>query len=185
MADLGEISLWIALGLASYAAAGSVLGKLRSIPALVESSRRAVYLVLLAVTLATLSLMESFITNDFQVAYVALHSDLAMPARFTWVAFYAGNEGSLLYIAFALAAVSALAVWRSRPTVRDSMPYTTAILMIVVAFFLAVMGFLANPFDKLPFSPLSVRCFMTVSICFPVEFFPITTIKLTASVIWQ
>ena len=83
MADLGAISLWIALALATYAAAGSVLGKVRGVPALVESSRRAVYLVLLALMVATLSLVASFITNDFQVAYVALHSDLAMPARFT------------------------------------------------------------------------------------------------------
>ena len=153
MSDLGAICLWIALALASYAAVGSVLGKVRGVPALVESSRRAVYLVLLALVVATLSLVASFITNDFEVAYVAGHSDLAMPARFTWVAFYAGNEGSLLYIAFALTAVSALVVWRVRPSLRDTMPYTTAILMVMVAFFLAVMGFLANPFDKLPFVP--------------------------------
>ncbi|MCH8224754.1 MAG: cytochrome c biogenesis protein CcsA, partial [Chloroflexi bacterium] len=153
MSDLGAISLWIALVLAGYAAVGSVVGKVRNVPALVESSRRAVYLVLLALVVATLSLVASFITNDFEVAYVALHSDLAMPARFTWVAFYAGNEGSLLYIAFVLAAVSALVVWRVQPSLRDTMPYTTAILMVIVVFFLAVMGFMANPFDKLPFVP--------------------------------
>ena len=153
ISDLGAISLWIALALAGYAAAGSVVGKVRHVPALVESSRRAVYLVLLALVVATLSLVASFITNDFEVAYVARHSDLAMSARFTWVAFYAGNEGSLLYIAFVLTAVSALVVWRVQPSLRDTMPYTTAILMVIVAFFLAVMGFLANPFDKLPFVP--------------------------------
>ena len=59
-----------------------------------------------------------------------------------------------MYIAFALAAVSALVVWRVKPSLRDTMPYTTAILMFIVAFFLAVMGFLANPFEKLPFVPL-------------------------------
>ena len=56
MSDLGAISLWIALALAGYAAAGSVVGKVRHVPALVESSRRAVYLLLLALVVAMAAL---------------------------------------------------------------------------------------------------------------------------------
>ena len=153
MADLGAVSIWIALALASYSALGSVIGTVRGVPALVLSSQRAVYLVALAVLVATLSLIASFIGRDFEVAYVALHSDLAMPDRFTWVAFYAGNEGSLLYIAFALAVMSALAIWKAPQRLRDTMPYTSAILMTILVFFLAVMGFMANPFDKLQVIP--------------------------------
>ena len=153
MADLGAICLWIALALVSYAALGSVVGKLRGSPALMESSRSAVYLTALVLLVATLSLVASFINRDFEVAYVAQHSDLAMPHKFTWVAFYAGNEGSLLFISFALAAMSAIAVRLAPAKVRDTLPYTTGILMVVLAFFLAVMGFMANPFDKLPFTP--------------------------------
>ena len=97
--------------------------------------------------------MASFINRDFEVAYVARHSDLAMPYKFTWVAFYAGNEGSLLFISFALAAMSAIAIRLAPAKVRDTLPYTTGVLMVVLAFFLAVMGFMANPFDKLPFTP--------------------------------
>ena len=153
MADLGAISLWIALALASYAALGSVLGKARGSPALLESSQSALYLTVLVLFVATLSLIVAFINRDFQVAYVARHSDLAMPDRFTWVAFYAGNEGSLLFIAFALSVMSAVAIWKAPPRVRDTLPYTAAALMVVLVFFLAVMGVMANPFDKLPFTP--------------------------------
>ena len=154
MADLGAISIWIALALASYAAIGSVLGKVRSVPALVDSSRSAIFLTVLVLLVATLSLVASFIDRDFQVAYVAGHSDLAMPDRFTWVAMYAGNEGSLLFIAFVLSVMAALAIWKAPEKVRDTLPYTAAVLMVVLGFFLAVMGFMANPFDKLPFVPL-------------------------------
>ena len=70
-------------------------GKMRGSTVLLESSRSAVYLTVLALLVATLSLVASFVNRDFEVAYVAQHSDLAMPHRFTWVAFYAGNEGSL------------------------------------------------------------------------------------------
>ena len=37
--------------------------------------------------------------------------------------------------------------------VRDALPYTTGVLMLVLTFFLAVMAVMANPFDKLPFVP--------------------------------
>lgn len=153
MADLGAMSIWIALGLASYAALGSVLGKARGSAALMESSQSAAYLTVLALLVATLSLIVAFINRDFELAYVARHSDLAMPDRFTWVAFYAGNEGSLLFIAFALSAMSAVAIWKAPPRVRDTLPYTAAALMVILVFFLAVMGVMANPFDKLPFTP--------------------------------
>jgi cytochrome c-type biogenesis protein CcmF len=154
MADLGAISLWIALALSSYAAIGSVLGKVRRVPALVESAQKAVYLLVLILLVATLSLVASFISHDFEVAYVAAHSNLAMPEMFTWVAFYAGNEGSLLYIAFVLAVMSAIALWLAPARLRDTLPCTAATLMVVQTFFLAVMAFMANPFEKLLVVPL-------------------------------
>ncbi|MCI0782403.1 MAG: heme lyase CcmF/NrfE family subunit [Chloroflexi bacterium] len=153
MADLGAVCLWIALALACYSVVGSVVGKVRGSAELVISSRRAVYLAALALLVATLSLVASFINRDFEVAYVAAHSDLAMPDRFTWVAFYSGNEGSLLYIALVLAATASLAIWRAPQRVQDTLPYTTAVLMVVLAFFVLVMGTLANPFDKLAIIP--------------------------------
>ena len=154
MADLGAISLWIALALSAYATVGSAGGKLRSSPALVESAQSAMYAAGLALLVATLSLVVAFISRDFEIAYVAAHSDLAMPNKFTWVAFYAGNEGSLLYIATILSIMSAIAVWRAPEKFKDALPYTTAVLMLSLTFFVAVMAVMANPFDKLPFVPL-------------------------------
>jgi cytochrome c-type biogenesis protein CcmF len=96
----------------------------------------------------------AFLSSDFEVAYVAAHSNLAMPRVYTWVAFYAGNEGSLLYIAFALSVLSALALLLSPRQVRDTLPYVGAILMLVLSFFLAVMLFMADPFARLAVAPL-------------------------------
>ena len=147
MADLGAISLWIALALAAYSTVGSVAGKLRLSPALVESAQSAMYAAGLALMVATLSLVVAFISRDFEIAYVAAHSDLAMANKFTWVAFYAGNEGSLLYIATILSIMSAIAVWRAPEKFKDALPYTTAILMLTLTFFVAVMAVMDNPFD--------------------------------------
>ena len=154
MSDLGAISLWIALALAAYSTVGSVAGKLRLSPALIESSQSAMYAAGLALLVATFTLVIAFISRDFEIAYVAAHSDLAMADRFTWVAFYAGNEGSLLYISTILAIMSAIAIWRAPEKLKDALPYTTAVLMLTLTFFVAVMAVMANPFDKLPFVPI-------------------------------
>ena len=153
MGDLGSITLLIALALAAYSAVGSVLGRARNIPPLVESARYATYTLVLVLAVSVASLVGAFLSNDFELRYVAEHSSLAMPRVYTWVAFYAGNEGSLLYIAFALSVLSALALVLAPARVRDSLPYTNAVLMVVLTFFLAVMAFMANPFATLDLIP--------------------------------
>ena len=151
MADLGAACLWMALALAVYSCAASVGGQLRGAPALAESARLAAYVLAVVLLVATLSLVQSFIARDFSLAYVAAHSNLAMPNIYTWVAFYAGNEGSLLYIAFALSAMAAVAIRWAPASTRPTLAWTVAILMFIEVFFLAVMAFMANPFQRLPF----------------------------------
>ena len=151
MADLGAACLWMGLALAAYSCFASVGGQLRGSSALVDSGRKASYVLVVVLLVSTLSLVQSFITRDFSLQYVAEHSNLAMPNIYTWVAFYAGNEGSLLYIAFALSVMAALAIWLAPASTRPTLAWTTAILMLIEVFFLAVMGFMANPFAKLPF----------------------------------
>ena len=151
MGDLGAACLWMGLALAAYSCFASVGGQLRGSNALVDSGRKASYVLVVVLLVSTLSLVQSFIARDFSLQYVAEHSNLAMPNIYTWVAFYAGNEGSLLYIAFALSVMAALAIWLAPASARPTLAWTTAILMLIEVFFLAVMGFMANPFAKLPF----------------------------------
>ena len=151
MADLGAACLWMGLALAIYSTLASVLGQVRGSEALRDSGRKASYVLVVVLLVSTLSLVQSFISRDFSLAYVAAHSNLAMPNIYTWVAFYAGNEGSLLYIAFALSAMSAAAIWLAPASTRPTLAWTVATLMLIEVFFLAVMGFMANPFQKLPF----------------------------------
>ena len=153
MADLGSITLLIALALAAYAALASIMGRLTNIPALVDSARNANYAIVLVLAISMVSLVGLFLDNNFQVKYVAEHSNLAMDRIYTWVAFYSGNEGSLLYIAFALSLLSALALLLAPRGSRDSLAYTNGVLMIVLTFFLAVMAFMANPFAELEVAP--------------------------------
>ena len=153
MADLGSIALLCAFALSSYSAVGSLLGAWKGLPPLIESARHAVYLAALSLMVATVGLVAAFLAHDFEVSYVAEHSNLAMPRIYTWVAFYAGNEGSLLFIATVLSVLCSLAVVWSPAKLKDSMPHATAVMMLVLTFFLAVTTIMANPFDRLDFVP--------------------------------
>ena len=153
MADLGSITLMLALALAAYAVVGSLVGQWRRAPELVVSARYATYLTPLMLGVATLALVSAFVNHNFELRYVAGHSNLAMDPWLTWVAFYAGNEGSMLFLALIFAGVAALAVWRASDEVRPALPYTTAVLMLITVFFVAVMMTMANPFVELPVVP--------------------------------
>ena len=118
-----------------------------------QSARYATYLAPVALGCSMAGLVGAFVSNDFRVAYVAEHSNRAMDTQYIWVAFYAGNEGSLLFIAFALSALAALAVFFSPRAMQPSMPHVNAVLMAILVFFVAIMFFLADPFARLDFAP--------------------------------
>ena len=89
MAEIGSISLYVALALAVYAVIGSVVGKLRTSPELLESARYSIYVVPVVLFVATLPLVLAFLRPDFRIEYVAEHSNLVMDEIYTWVAIYA------------------------------------------------------------------------------------------------
>ena len=153
MSELGSLSLYIALALALYSAGGSLAGKYWDSEELVDSSRRAAYMTLVALLVATIALVVAFVTKDFSIEYVFSNSSQAMATVYTWVAFYAGNEGSLLFIALMLSVMTALALMFSPRSVLVLRPYATSVLMLLQVFFIAVIIFLASPFTKLPFVP--------------------------------
>ncbi|MEE9199266.1 MAG: cytochrome c-type biogenesis CcmF C-terminal domain-containing protein [Dehalococcoidia bacterium] len=147
MSELGTLSLVFALILAVYSVVGSVIGVRKGLPELGTSARYATYLTPLPVLIAILSLVGAFLSRDFQVEYVAENSNLAMSRTYAWVAFYAGNDGSILFLAAALSIMAAIAIALAPRLSRASLSYTNAVLMAVLAFFLFVLVFLANPFD--------------------------------------
>ena len=149
MAELGTLSLFFALILAVFACVGSVVGVRRRLPELVTSARYSAYLTPLPVLISVLALVGAFVGRDFDVKYVAEHSNAAMARAYAWVAFYAGNEGSILFLAAALAIAVAVALALAPRLHQASLAYTCAVATGVLSFFLIVLTFLANPFETL------------------------------------
>ena len=153
MVEAGQIALPIALLTALYAAVASFAAAWRRIPELSVSGRYAFYAVPLLLVVSSAALVYAFVTSDFSVRYVAENSNLAMPRAYTWVAFYAGNAGSLLFLAGVFSAIATVAVLSIRRRLPYTAPYATAIMALVLAFFLAIIVFFANPLERLSLGP--------------------------------
>ena len=153
IADAGYAALPIALLAAGYAIVGSFVGIRLRFPELVVSARYALYTIPILLLFSTASLTYAFVTSDFSVRYVAENSNLAMPKVYTWVAFYAGNAGSLLWLALVLSLLTAVAVKMIRGRLPYTTPYAAGIMAMILAFFLGIIVFLANPLERLPITP--------------------------------
>ena len=155
--DAGYAALPIALVVSGYAVLASFLGALQRVPALVLSGRYGFYTIPALLAVSTAALVYAFVNHDFSVRYVAENSNMAMPAAYTWVAFYAGNAGSLLFIAivFSLLAVGAVASMTRR--LPYTSPYATSLMAVFLTFLLGVIVFLANPLERLDFVPMDGR----------------------------
>jgi len=150
---IGQISLIIAFIVTFYSSlAGFFSGRIKN-NSLFDSGRLAFYSVIPLLFISTASLIYSFVVNDFSVKYVAENSNLAMPSAYSWVAFYSGNAGSLLYIAMAFSVMGAISLKVISYKPFDSSKYFLGIISLTLLFFLFVIVFLANPLEKLDFVP--------------------------------
>jgi cytochrome c-type biogenesis protein CcmF len=153
MVEAGQAALVIAFVVALYVPIASFVGSWQKAPELTASGRYGFYTVPVLLLIATAVLIYSFVIRDFSVKYVFENSNLAMPQIYTWVAFYAGNAGSLLFLAVVLAIASVIAVLTIRKRLPYTAPFATGIMALIIAFFLGIIVFMANPLTVLDFVP--------------------------------
>src|SRR5450432_4098707 len=128
MENLGSLAILLAFAVALYATFASVIGRIKNKPFLVVSGERAVYSVWVMMALASGILVYSLMTGDFRFAYVAEHSNRAMPTLYKFAAWWGGQEGSLLFWSFLLSSYAAVAVMTTRKNHRNLLPWVIAIL---------------------------------------------------------
>jgi cytochrome c-type biogenesis protein CcmF len=150
---IGELSLWVALLMATWAATVSFAGGALKRRDLTVSGERAMYATLVMIILASLGLWTALFTHDFSIKYVASFSSANLPKVYTFTAFWAGQAGSLLFWALILAIYSSIAIFNNRARNRELMPYVSGTLAVVLIFFLATLCLGANPFERLDWIP--------------------------------
>jgi len=119
----------------------------RGHPRLLKSARLGAYATAAIVFFAVILLLYAFISHDFRIRYVARYSDRTMSDWYLTAALWGGQDGSLLWWCFLLAAYTAGCVAWLKGRYRQLQPYIIATLMVVISFFAVLMLFAANPFE--------------------------------------
>jgi cytochrome c-type biogenesis protein CcmF len=154
---VGELSLWVALLMAAWSGVTSFAGGALGRDDLVASGRRGLYATTAMVVLASIGLWTALLTHDFSLKYVASNTSANMPKVYVFAAFWGGQAGSLLFWSLILACYSALAIRTASTKARDLAPWATGTLAMILVFFIAVVCFKANPYDRLSFVPADGR----------------------------
>ncbi|HET7790429.1 MAG TPA: heme lyase CcmF/NrfE family subunit [Gemmatimonadales bacterium] len=154
MTVLGNLALWVAFLLGLWGIFAGFTGGARGRTDLQRSARHALFAMCGALLLAVFSLEWALFHHDFNVEYVAAYTSRNLPTFYTWSALYAGQKGSLLFWATVLSVFGSLAMVMTAPRHRVYLPYVGAVVSTVAVFFLSVILFGANPFDRLPYTPL-------------------------------
>jgi len=152
MIETGYIAFLIALLIAIFSAAASVIGARIGSGRLVSSARSSSLAVFGLYTFALVILLYAFASKDFSVKIVAEHASRDLPAVYTLSALYANKAGSLFFWGWLVSLFTAVMAFSKRDSHQPGMPYTLAILAIIEIFFIALVTFGANVFEKSPYS---------------------------------
>src|SRR5204862_5163738 len=155
MTVLGNLALWLALLVGVWGALAGFVGGRPGRPDLAHSARRAVFAMCGALLVAVFALEWALFQHDFNVEYVAAYTSRNLPIFYTWSALYAGQKGSLLFWATVLSVFGSLALVLTPRRHAELLPTVAGVVSLVAAFFISVLRFgHANPFQRLPYTPL-------------------------------
>jgi cytochrome c-type biogenesis protein CcmF len=149
IADIGLIALVLGFFFSVYATLVSMYGGWRNRFPWVESARNAAILVFPLLTVSVLTVVYLLYALDFSVAYIYDVSSQAMSPFLRVAALWGGQQGSILFWAWIIAGFVAVVLMRKWERDRELMPYVIATAMLTTAFFVGVVVFITNPFERL------------------------------------
>ena len=156
-AAIGHSSILLALLLALSGIVIPIIGSRTNDQRYFAFTRLAILGQFVLVTLAASALIYGLVTTDFSIKYVAFNTTRATPVYYRVTGLWGALEGSLLLWEWILIIFSAIVAWIYRDRHREMMPWVLMIFSIVSAFFLAVVGFVSNPFETIFPVPLDGR----------------------------
>jgi cytochrome c-type biogenesis protein CcmF len=157
MTLLGQFALWAAFVLGLWCVVLSFSGRWQGRPDLSATVVRSVYAITGCLIVASLALWKGLISHDFNIEYVAAYTSRNLPSAYIFSAFWAGQKGSLLFWAVVLSLFASAAQLLTPRRFASLMPYVAGVTAAAITFFVTVMIFAADPFERLAFTPADGR----------------------------
>ena len=151
--DVGYLILITGLVISAFGIVAGFLGGKQRNTKLIASSFHAVYAVAALVLAAAVLLWYGLMGDHFELTYVWNHSERALPLFYKFSALWGGQAGSLLFWCLLLSGYSAIVAVANRNRLQVLMPYVNAVLLATSLFFLTLLVFAANPFERVGFVP--------------------------------
>jgi len=151
--EIGHFALILALSLALLQGVLPLVGAHQKNIAMMSTARTAAVGQLVFVAIAYACLTWAFLQNDFSVAYVANHSQLALPAMYKVTAVWGGHEGSVLLWILILVCWTVAVARFSRGLPDTFIARVIGVLGLLSTGFLLFTLLTSNPFDRLAIAP--------------------------------
>jgi cytochrome c-type biogenesis protein CcmF len=132
-----------------YGIGAAVYGARKNLPAWVESARLAMLLTFPLTTISALSLMYLLAKGHFEVEFVTSVTSSSMPLYLRVTALWGGQAGSLVFWSWLLAAFATAVTVRKWDRDREFLPWVVVVSLVTLAFFLILVVFFENPFNRL------------------------------------
>ena len=157
MTEIGYYSILFSLFLSAYCGLALAIGIKNRRHEVIASAENAATAVSVFLTLSTAAMIYALVTRNFQVEYVARYTSRSLSLLYTLAAFYAGQEGSLLFWSWMLSIFTAVVVFQNKNKNRELMPYVLLVLTSVLFFFTFLMVFTTDPFKTFAYAPFDGR----------------------------
>jgi len=144
----GAIVLAFLAALASVVVAG--IGARTGSRRFISIARISVITTAALYSLALATAVFAFLTRDFSLKIVSEHVNSSLPAAYAMSALYADKGGSVLLWGWLVSLFSALIAFRKHEYDSSILPHILCILATIQLFFLAMVTFVANVFEKNP-----------------------------------
>jgi cytochrome c-type biogenesis protein CcmF len=148
VANFGFGALVITLLISIYGIGASVYGVRKNLPAWVESARLAMLLTFPLITISAFSLMYLLAQGAYELEFVASVTSNSMPLYLRLTALWGGQAGSLVFWSWLLSAFATAVTLRKWDRDREFLPWVIVVALVTLAFFLVLIIFFENPFNR-------------------------------------
>ncbi len=149
VANIGYGVLVITFLICLYGIAASAYGLWRRSPYWIESSRQAMLLTWPLLTLSALAIIYLLVVGTYEVEFVYSVTSDSMPTYLKVTALWGGQEGSLVFWSWLMAAFMSAVTLRKWDRDRELLPWVIVVCLVTLAFFIGLVIFVENPFARL------------------------------------
>ena len=152
MNDIGEFTLLVALATAIYGCVAYVMAARGNRVDLYLSADKTPLIVWGCVMISSICLWRAFLVNDFSLQYVWAYSNIELDTFYKIASFWGGQKGTLLIWTLLLTTYTVVVHFQNRKKNLRVVPYAMAVLLVIIIFFLFLINFSTNPFERIPVS---------------------------------